>query len=332
MSSEKTIYVLLCEENKYYVGSTTNLDKRLQDHYLNLGSEWTKKFSPIQLIEQFQTNDPLAEDQTTKKYMLRHGIENVRGGSYCQLNFSYREISTLNKEFNSARNQCFKCGQVGHYFKNCGKIPNETTSERIICNRCGRNTHLEDKCFAHTHLNGSNLSLNIKITPRLYKRPKKIEIQPLDLELKDCIDENKNNEIITEDSKDSPQSSPIDIDMTLEDEKSKENENPRSVIIRTIYYDMKTKESHPNIVRVTLNNDPLCIYIDISYSKDMPPETILKQLLAKYKDLEAIDSDFSIRITSSRGGTTEGGDSATKDEGIITNFYNIFNYVTKLWG
>ena len=42
------IYVLKCQNNKYYVGKTENPDYRLESHFSEGGSAWTKKYKPIQ--------------------------------------------------------------------------------------------------------------------------------------------------------------------------------------------------------------------------------------------------------------------------------------------
>ena len=41
------IYVLKLHNNKYYVGKTDNPDNRIENHYKNNGSLWTKKYKPI---------------------------------------------------------------------------------------------------------------------------------------------------------------------------------------------------------------------------------------------------------------------------------------------
>jgi predicted GIY-YIG superfamily endonuclease len=41
------IYILKLEHNKYYIGKTNNVNKRLNDHMSNNGSQWTKKYKPI---------------------------------------------------------------------------------------------------------------------------------------------------------------------------------------------------------------------------------------------------------------------------------------------
>jgi putative endonuclease len=43
------IYVLLCDQQTYYVGITSDIDKRLSEHKSGL-SIYTKKFADIQLV------------------------------------------------------------------------------------------------------------------------------------------------------------------------------------------------------------------------------------------------------------------------------------------
>ena len=45
------IYVLLLEQNKYYIGKTTNPSFRLEQHVNSEGSYWTKKYKPVQIHE-----------------------------------------------------------------------------------------------------------------------------------------------------------------------------------------------------------------------------------------------------------------------------------------
>lgn len=51
------VYILLCDNGSYYVGSTTNLRLRLQEHEEGLGSNHTKGHHPIELVytEEYET-------------------------------------------------------------------------------------------------------------------------------------------------------------------------------------------------------------------------------------------------------------------------------------
>lgn len=43
-------YILQCANGQYYVGSTTDLEKRLQEHQAGLGANFTRAHLPIRLV------------------------------------------------------------------------------------------------------------------------------------------------------------------------------------------------------------------------------------------------------------------------------------------
>ena len=79
------IYIIKLEDNKFYVRRTNNPQFRLQEHFNSNGSEWTKKYTPISVLEIIKECDEYDEDKITRKYMDKYGIDNVRGGSFCQV-------------------------------------------------------------------------------------------------------------------------------------------------------------------------------------------------------------------------------------------------------
>jgi len=80
-----TIYTLELENNKYYVGKSCVSKQRILKHFQEEGSEWTKLYKPIKIIEIIPDCDNYDEDKYTKIYMDKYGINNVRGGSYVQI-------------------------------------------------------------------------------------------------------------------------------------------------------------------------------------------------------------------------------------------------------
>jgi len=118
-NKEELIYVLQLQNNKYYIGKTTNIDKRIEEHKNGNGSVWTNKHKFISLIETYKYNDKFDEDKYTKEYMSKYGIENVRGGSYTTVTFDKQTFFHLKKEIYGAENKCYKCGESGHYANNC---------------------------------------------------------------------------------------------------------------------------------------------------------------------------------------------------------------------
>ena len=79
-----SLYIIKLIQNKYYIGKTNKLEKRLIEHTENKGSKWTSIYYPINLIQIIPNCDKYDEDMYTEIYMEKYGIENVRGGTYAQ--------------------------------------------------------------------------------------------------------------------------------------------------------------------------------------------------------------------------------------------------------
>ena len=113
------VYTLLLEQNKYYVGKTDNPRFRIESHFDASGSAWTKKYPPVKLLELIPDCDHFDEDKYTKIYMNKYGINNVRGGSFCQIELDKRTYEMLEKMIFSATNKCYLCEEEGHFIDNC---------------------------------------------------------------------------------------------------------------------------------------------------------------------------------------------------------------------
>jgi hypothetical protein len=105
------IYSLSLENNKFYIGRTI-IDPNIKLIQQENGVEWTKIYKPLRIIEQYASNDIFEEDILTKKYMLKYGIDNVRGGSYTKIKLDDWQIKLLNQEFQTANEICFNCNQT----------------------------------------------------------------------------------------------------------------------------------------------------------------------------------------------------------------------------
>jgi predicted GIY-YIG superfamily endonuclease len=146
----RVLYVLRLNQNKYYVGVTSNLENRLNQHESLNGSEWTRKHKIIGLISSEPLFSEFQEDMKVKELMSVHGIDNVRGGKYSRVYLSLEEKKLLTEEIQHAKGLCFKCGQKGHVAANCDSS----------CGRCGRN-HSRTDCFAKTTVSGQKLCRGI---------------------------------------------------------------------------------------------------------------------------------------------------------------------------
>ena len=113
------IYVLEQQCGKYYIGKTDNPKFRLDTHFKTGGCAWTKKYKPVQIIGLFPDCDVFDEDKYTIKYMKKYGIENVRGGSFCQVSLDRETKKCVERMICGATDGCHFCGKKGHFIRDC---------------------------------------------------------------------------------------------------------------------------------------------------------------------------------------------------------------------
>lgn len=93
------LYVLALANGKYYVGISGDLDRRLRQHRDAKASEWSALHPVRELVFSFNTGTQSMcvaeqmEDQATIELMLRHGLENVRGGHFCAVSPQHVELA-----------------------------------------------------------------------------------------------------------------------------------------------------------------------------------------------------------------------------------------------
>ena len=85
INAPTAIYKMNLEGGKKYVGKTTDVDRRMDQHFSGNGAKVTKKFKPIDAkvvdeVPGFFSDD--VEQEYTEKYIDKYGYENVRGGMY----------------------------------------------------------------------------------------------------------------------------------------------------------------------------------------------------------------------------------------------------------
>ena len=141
------IYILKCEQGKYYVGKSEDPQKRYQEHLNGKGSSWTRKYKPISLEKVYEKASPFDEDKYTKEYMAKYGIENVRGGLYTAIEISEDQEDTLRNEIRAAKDTCYKCGKAGHFANRCPKKTSFTAS----CG-CGRTFMVFEEYLSHMRM------------------------------------------------------------------------------------------------------------------------------------------------------------------------------------
>lgn len=148
------IYILQLEREKYYIGKTQNTSFRLEKHFTSNGSAWTKKYKPISVLEIIPNCDDYDEDKHTIKYMEKYGVNNVRGGSFCEIKLSDNNRITLNQMIKSVTDKCYICGKDDHFANNCKKnsiknekIPTININEKCDCPTSYFSSHRRGKCM-----------------------------------------------------------------------------------------------------------------------------------------------------------------------------------------
>lgn len=148
------IYALQLEQDKYYIGKTTNPSFRLEQHFSSGDSFWTKKYKPITILEIIPNCDDYDENKYTIKYMEKYGINNVRGGSFCEIKLSDNNKITLKQMINGVNDKCYICGKNTHFANDCKnfsvkkeKIPIVNVNEKCDCPTSYFSSHTRGKCI-----------------------------------------------------------------------------------------------------------------------------------------------------------------------------------------
>ena len=100
-SGSLTIYVLELRNGKYYLGKTRDLNTCLRQHFGydelcrfdQCGNAWLERWRPIRIYKLYRHSRDADLDRLTLDYMMKYGVENVRGGMYSNslLSLSDRE-------------------------------------------------------------------------------------------------------------------------------------------------------------------------------------------------------------------------------------------------
>jgi predicted GIY-YIG superfamily endonuclease len=68
--SKVSIYILRCADGSYYTGQTVHLERRLAEHQMGEGGEWTKHRLPVVLV--FSQEMPDADSAFFAERQIKH--------------------------------------------------------------------------------------------------------------------------------------------------------------------------------------------------------------------------------------------------------------------
>ena len=99
------IYVLKLVDDRYYVGRTGNILRRIEEHFTGVGSIYTMKYNPIKVIEVTEELTKQDERNKTLEVMTKYGWEKVRGACWCSLEINKPREKYKNKKLNKHNNK-----------------------------------------------------------------------------------------------------------------------------------------------------------------------------------------------------------------------------------
>ena len=104
------IHILKLEENKFFiVKSKQNVIKTI--NHLKKISDWIQKYPYRSIMKEDLDPNEINVDIWTLKYIEKFGIDNVRGGSYYQLNLSDKQKGLINNSLFRNIKKCIQCNK-----------------------------------------------------------------------------------------------------------------------------------------------------------------------------------------------------------------------------
>jgi hypothetical protein len=117
------VYILELEGGRVYVGSSKNVQRRIQQHRAGTGSAFTRAYRPtgtlLPRLGNVQGDGDAAERDETLRYMFLRGIPLVRGWKFTQVIMPFKDFDEAESNIRELFDLCRRCGRTGHYITNC---------------------------------------------------------------------------------------------------------------------------------------------------------------------------------------------------------------------
>ena len=174
-----SVYTLVLEQNKYYVGFTNRtVEERFQEHLEDYGSKWTSIYKPLQILC-VRPGDLQTENEVTLQMMRKYGWWNVRGGSWCKVDMFSPPLSLYDSDTeteseyesdiygfpDSDTDSISSVNSDNFYMPSVDDNPSysppktnySACNKKKYCYRCGRESHFVKDCYASIHKKGHYL-------------------------------------------------------------------------------------------------------------------------------------------------------------------------------
>jgi predicted GIY-YIG superfamily endonuclease len=122
-AGKEGVYVLELAQGRVYVGHSSDIRRRIQQHMAGQGSAFTKAFPPTGVVLPrlgCVTGSPeAAERDETLRYMFLRGIQAVRGWKYVRVQMDEDETQDAESNIRELFDLCRRCGHPGHFIGHC---------------------------------------------------------------------------------------------------------------------------------------------------------------------------------------------------------------------
>lgn len=117
------VYILELLHGRVYVGRTSNLRRRLDEHAAGRGSAFTRLFPPtgvrLPRLGRVSGSGEAAERDETLRYMFLRGLPLVRGWKYTRPDLTQDEQDDAESNIRELFDLCRRCGHPGHFVGQC---------------------------------------------------------------------------------------------------------------------------------------------------------------------------------------------------------------------
>jgi hypothetical protein len=114
------VYVLLVQNNEFYVGKSTDIEARIEQHINGEGCSFIQE-----VVKRVYTQTPCMRDweswerAETLHWMHLHGISKVRGWMFTTPKLTTNQKKDAFRQICEKYDYCRTCGQPGHFMTDC---------------------------------------------------------------------------------------------------------------------------------------------------------------------------------------------------------------------
>ena len=120
---KSSVYILQLEDDRIYVGTSQDVERRVLQHVSGKGAAFTRRFKPtgvrLPRLGNVSGDGDAAERDETLRYMYLKGIDMVRGWKYTQVEMSSADALEAESNIRELFNLCRRCGGKGHFVGQC---------------------------------------------------------------------------------------------------------------------------------------------------------------------------------------------------------------------